>query len=34
MLGSHADADDAVQEAWLCIARTGGGSIDDLRGHG
>ena len=31
MLGSHADADDAVQEAWLRLARTGGG-IDDLRG--
>jgi RNA polymerase sigma factor (sigma-70 family) len=32
MLGSHADADDAVQEAWLRLARTGGGDIDDLRG--
>jgi RNA polymerase sigma factor (sigma-70 family) len=32
MLGSHADADDAVQEAWLRLARTGGGSIEDLRG--
>jgi RNA polymerase sigma factor (sigma-70 family) len=32
MLGSHADADDAVQEAWLRLARTGAGSIDDLRG--
>jgi RNA polymerase sigma factor (sigma-70 family) len=31
MLGSHADADDAVQEAWLRLARTGGG-IEDLRG--
>jgi RNA polymerase sigma factor (sigma-70 family) len=31
MLGSHADADDAVQEAWLRLARTGGG-IGDLRG--
>jgi RNA polymerase sigma factor (sigma-70 family) len=31
-LGSHADADDAVQEAWLRLARTGGESIDDLRG--
>ena len=30
-LGSHADADDAVQEAWLRLARTGGG-IEDLRG--
>lgn len=32
VLGSHADADDAVQEAWLRLARTGGGGIDDLRG--
>ena len=32
VLGSHADADDAVQEAWLRLARTGGGSIADLRG--
>ena len=32
MLGSHADADDAVQEAWLRLARTGGGAIEDLRG--
>jgi RNA polymerase sigma-70 factor (ECF subfamily) len=31
-LGSHADADDAVQEAWLRLARTGDGSIEDLRG--
>ena len=31
VLGSHADADDAVQEAWLRLARTGGG-IEDLRG--
>ena len=31
-LGSHADADDAVQEAWLRLARVGGGSIEDLRG--
>ena len=30
VLGSHADADDAVQEAWLRLARVGG--IDDLRG--
>ncbi|MGK5553781.1 sigma-70 family RNA polymerase sigma factor [Actinomadura kijaniata] len=32
MLGSHADADDAVQEAWLRLARTGGDGIDELRG--
>jgi RNA polymerase sigma-70 factor (ECF subfamily) len=32
MLGSHADADDAVQEAWLRLARTGGGDIEELRG--
>ena len=32
MLSSHADADDAVQEAWLRLARTGGGGIEDLRG--
>jgi RNA polymerase sigma-70 factor (ECF subfamily) len=30
-LGSHADADDAVQEAWLRLARTGGQDIEDLR---
>jgi RNA polymerase sigma-70 factor (ECF subfamily) len=32
ILGSHADADDAVQEAWLRLARTGGADIEDLRG--
>ncbi|MEU5695345.1 sigma-70 family RNA polymerase sigma factor [Actinosynnema sp. NPDC020468] len=32
VLGSHADADDAVQEAWLRLARTGDGAIEDLRG--
>ncbi|MGH3241399.1 MAG: sigma-70 family RNA polymerase sigma factor [Spirillospora sp.] len=32
VLGSHADADDAVQEAWLRLARTGGDQIGDLRG--
>jgi len=31
-LGSHADADDAVQEAWLRLVRAGGGGIEDLRG--
>jgi RNA polymerase sigma factor (sigma-70 family) len=32
VLGSHADADDAVQEAWLRLVRTGGSGIEDLRG--
>jgi RNA polymerase sigma-70 factor (ECF subfamily) len=32
MLGSHADADDAGQEAWLRLARTGGGGIENLGG--
>jgi RNA polymerase sigma-70 factor, ECF subfamily len=32
MLGSHADADDAGQEAWLRLARTGGAGIENLRG--
>jgi RNA polymerase sigma-70 factor, ECF subfamily len=32
VLGSHAEADDAVQEAWLRLARTDAGSIEDLRG--
>jgi RNA polymerase sigma factor (sigma-70 family) len=32
LLGSHADADDAVQEAWLRLARTGRDGIEDLRG--
>ena len=32
VLGSHADADDAVQEAWLRLARAGGADIEDLRG--
>jgi len=32
VLGSHADADDAVQEAWLRLARTGSAGIEDLRG--
>ena len=32
VLGSHADADDAVQEAWLRLARADSGSIEELRG--
>ena len=31
MLGSGNDADDAVQEAWLRLTRTGGDGIEDLR---
>jgi RNA polymerase sigma factor (sigma-70 family) len=32
VLGSHADADDAGQEAWLRLARAGADGIGDLRG--
>jgi RNA polymerase sigma factor (sigma-70 family) len=32
MLGSDADADDVVQEAWLRLARAGGAGIENLRG--
>jgi RNA polymerase sigma factor (sigma-70 family) len=32
MLGSHADADDAGQEAWLRLARASSGGIENLRG--
>jgi len=32
VLGSHADADDAVQEAWLRLARADSGTIEELRG--
>jgi RNA polymerase sigma factor (sigma-70 family) len=32
MLGSHSDADDAEQEAWLRLARAGGEGIESLRG--
>ncbi|GAB2621927.1 RNA polymerase sigma factor SigJ [Pseudactinotalea suaedae] len=31
MLGSHADAEDAVQEAWLRLARTDVSDVEDLR---
>ena len=31
MLGSVTEADDAVQEAWIRLSRTGVGHIDDLR---
>jgi len=31
-LGSASDADDAVQEAWLRLSRTGPGTIDNLGG--
>jgi RNA polymerase sigma factor (sigma-70 family) len=30
MLGSISDSDDAVQEAWLRLSRTGGSSVDNL----
>jgi RNA polymerase sigma-70 factor (ECF subfamily) len=32
MLGSQAEADDAVQEAWLRLSRQDAGGIDNLRG--
>ncbi|AWT43977.1 MULTISPECIES: sigma-70 family RNA polymerase sigma factor [Streptomyces] len=32
MLGSTAEADDAVQEAWLRLGRSGAGQIDNLAG--
>ena len=32
MLGSHAEADDAVQESWLRLSRTDGDTIENLGG--
>lgn len=32
MLGSTGEADDAVQEAWLRLSRSGAGGIENLRG--
>jgi DNA-directed RNA polymerase specialized sigma24 family protein len=32
MLGSLAEADDAVQEAWLRLSRSGGAGIENLAG--
>jgi RNA polymerase sigma factor (sigma-70 family) len=32
MLGSHSEADDAVQEAWLRLSRSDAGSIENLAG--
>ena len=32
MLGSLAEADDAVQDAWLCVSSTGTGEVDNLGG--
>ena len=33
MLGSLAEADEAVQDAWLRVSRLGAGEIDDLSGQ-
>src|SRR5919202_124139 len=32
MLGSHAEADDAVQDAWLRFSRSGGEGVENLGG--
>ena len=32
MLGSRVEADDAVQEAWLRLARNGADGVENLRG--
>ncbi len=32
MLGSHAEAEDAVQESWLRVARAGAAGVDNLGG--
>ena len=33
MLGSLAEADEAVQDAWLRVSRLGAGEIDNLSGQ-
>ena len=33
MLGSLAEADEAVQDAWLRVSRLGAGEIDNLSGR-
>src|SRR5918992_1115995 len=32
MLGSHAEADDAVQDAWLRVSRAGASEVQNLGG--
>src|SRR4051812_25144852 len=32
MLGSQAEADDALQDAWLRVSRAGAGDVDNLGG--
>jgi hypothetical protein len=33
MLGSLTEADDAVQDAWLRLSRSGAGGVENLGGH-